>query len=290
MLRWTPSGAVSTPETVQIRVEVSYPDRLQAGAPLPSRRLEPAELAANIHYFTTTLDTPRTRACTSLVLSGHGVATRPDIPAAIDQGRQDGLKRVVLHAGASELHRLDVRWLEGRVDCLVLPVQHADALPRLEDLVEACRAHGTDVVFAIDLRASLLPHLPRIARTLDQHRPAAIVFTWPFPRAGQPAERAPHPGQWRSTLESALDAVAHTPKLVRGLPLCHLPGRASLFRRTSNRWYVDAAHQAGEALLFLPDVVRFAKSDACRFCTRDQACDGFFQPYLDAGHPPLRPV
>ena len=290
MLRWTPSGAVSTPATVQIRVEVSFPDRLQAGAPLPPRRLEPEELRDNIHYFTRVLDGPRTRPCTSLVLSGHGVATRTDLPDAVRVGRESGLGWVVLHAGAAEIDHIDVGWMGGAIDRLVLPVHSADTVPELVSLVDACRAVGVTVVLAVDLRRSILPHLEDVARRLGAAQPAAVVFTWPFPGAVEPAPRAPAPGSWKPALEAPLDALPHTPTLIRGLPLCHVPGRLQQFRRTTNRWYVDAAHQRADALLFLPDVVQFAKSDACRFCAQDGVCDGFFQPYLDAGHPPLKPV
>ncbi|HCH64860.1 MAG TPA: hypothetical protein DFR83_18790 [Deltaproteobacteria bacterium] len=290
MLRWTPSGAVTLPDTVQIRVEVSYPDRLPAGAPSPTRRLEPNELIDNIVYFTKGLDTPRTRPCVSMVLSGHGVATRSDIPTALRQARALGVRWTVLHAGHSELDRIDVSWMDGLVDRLVLPVHRAAPLDRYEHLVAACRARAISVVFAVDLRASLLPDLPEVAGALDALKPAAIVFTWPFPMDGLPAERASEDAHWREQVERGLQAVQNAPALVRGLPICYLPQHPSLFRRTSNRWYVDAAHQKQHALLFLPDVVQFDKADACRFCTMDHLCDGFFQPYLAQGHRPLQPV
>lgn len=290
MLRWTHSGAVTTPRTVQIRVEVSYPDRVPAGAPSPARRLEPDELTANIRYFTEALRGPRTQPCSSLVLSGHGVATRADVPAAIRLARQLGVEWVVLHAGPEELSHLDTRWMEGAVDRLVLPIHAKAVLPAVAELARECTARGVSVVFAVDLRARLLPDLVELAATLDRLAPAALVFTWPFPSGGAPAVRAPRPGTWEAPLRRAVEGVTATPTLVRGLPACHLPELADRFRRTTNRWYVDAGHQRADALLFLPDVVRFAKSDACRFCTQDRSCDGFFQPYLDSGHPPLRPV
>ena len=290
MLRWTPAGAVTLPDTVQIRAEVAFPDRLPAGAPPPSRRLEPQELADNVEYFTKGLDTPRTRPCTSMVLSGHGVATRPDLPTALQQARDLGVRWTVLHAGPSELDRVDVAWMEGLVNRLVLPVHRSDTLGRLGQLVRDCRQSGISVVFAVDLRATLLPDLPAVAGALDAFEPASIVFTWPFPAAGSPAQRAPAPEGWRESLVHSLRAVRRAPTLVRGLPICYLPESAQHFRRTTNRWYVDAAHQQQRALLFLPDVVQFDKSDACRFCSMDHRCDGFFQPYLSAGHRPLQPV
>ena len=42
--------------------------------------------------------------------------------------------------------------------------------------------------------------------------------------------------------------------------------------------------------MFFPDVVRFHKSEVCRFCTQDGSCDGFFSTYLRRpGFPPLKP-
>jgi len=290
MLRWTPSGAVSTPATVQIRVEDQYPDRLSAGAPQPTRSLHPDELRQNILYFTQKLNTPRTRPCTSLVLSGHGVATRPDVPAAIALGREHGLQWVVLHAGTDELARVSVPWMQGLVDQLVLPVRGDAPLGRLLSLVEACRAHRVGVVFAVELNRDTVPTLPEMATRLAAATPASVAFTWPFPRAGGPAERAPTPGSWEVPLSSAIEALRGTRLVIRGLPTCHVSGHADRFRRTSNRWYVDASHQQQEAMLFLPDVVQFTKSDACRFCSMDDRCDGFFQAYIDHGHPALAPL
>ncbi len=290
MLRWTPSGAVKLPDTVQFRVAANYPDRLLAGAPEPSRCLDPDEVLQNIQYFTTGLQTPRTQPCTSLVLSGHGVATRSDIPNAIESARRLGMRWIVLHAGPGELVHIAVDWMEGLVNRLVLPVHSADTLERLEHLVTACRRRDISVVFAVDLRSSILPDLPRTSSALDALKPAAIVFTWPFPIDGHVAARAPDPDTWQQLVTQGLAAVQDTPTLIRGLPLCYLPEHTARFRRTSNRWYVDAAHQQSAAMLFLPDVVKFDKSDACRFCAMDHRCDGFFDPYLDAGHAGLRPM
>ena len=55
------------------------------------------ELTENLRYFTEGMVGPRTTACTGLVLSGVGVATRSDIPGAIDMARNLGFERIVLH-------------------------------------------------------------------------------------------------------------------------------------------------------------------------------------------------
>ncbi|MBM4366727.1 MAG: hypothetical protein FJ102_10975, partial [Deltaproteobacteria bacterium] len=67
---------------------------------------------------------------------------------------------------------------------------------------------------------------------------------------------------------------------IRGLPACLLAELSAHAGKTGNRWYVDADHQVDKALLFFPDVVRFHKVDDCRFCTRNEACDGWFANYL----------
>jgi hypothetical protein len=44
-------------------------------------------------------------------------------------------------------------------------------------------------------------------------------------------------------------------------------------------------------MMFFPDVVRFFKGDACRFCALDGECDGFFATYLRRpGFPSLEPI
>ncbi len=290
MLRWTSAGAVSTPETLQVRVEAHHPDRLPAGAPTATRRLTPDELRANVHWFTEGLRGPRTRPCTTLVLSGHTVATRPDVPSLLDYGRELGIRRVVLHAGNAELAALDLSWMRGRVDTLVLPLHSPGEVLSLVSLARRAIDATLAVTFAIDLNRSVLPHLPSLVRQLDELRPAQIVVTWPFPTHEAPAERAPSPHTWAHPLAEALRQPRQNPLIVRGLPACHLVGIPAPIRRTTNRWYVDAEHQMENALLFLPSVVTFTKPDVCRFCVRDSDCDGFFQAYLDNGHPPLSPL
>jgi hypothetical protein len=78
---------------------------------------------------------------------------------------------------------------------------------------------------------------------------------------------------------------------IKGLPACYLGEFSPLLRRTVNRWYVDADHQLGKALMFFPDVVAFYKEEDCRFCTADAQCDGFFATYLRRPNfPPLHPI
>ena len=83
---------------------------------------------------------------------------------------------------------------------------------------------------------------------------------------------------------------------IKGLPLCTLvdlpvADLADRVWRTGNRLYVDADHQRSEALLFQPDLVRFVKVDACRFCAVQARCDGVASSWLERGLVgPLTPV
>jgi hypothetical protein len=77
------------------------------------------------------------------------------------------------------------------------------------------------------------------------------------------------------------DALEGLPWTIKGLPACVLPeGLRGRIGRTSNRWYVDAERQRDRALLFVPDVLAFAKREACRFCDLDARCDGVAERWL----------
>lgn len=297
MLRWTPAGAVSAPTTVQIRVQRHHPGRVRAGAPAPSRGLSPAELAANIDHFTVGLRGPRTAPCTGLVLSGAGVATRPDLPAALDRARAQGVGHVVLHLGEGDLapaatapRHLDA--LAGRVDVLVVPLQPEHDPARGVRAVSLARERGIRVASNTVLRAPALARLPDAVDLLIALRPDAVTLTHPFPAGVDPGMIAPL-SRIRAALDAALPRLdaAQLPARIKGLPACHLGPHAQRLGRTANRWYVDAEHQGAAALLFFPDVVAFHKDDACRYCPADARCDGSFAAWLARpGCPPLRPV
>ena len=129
MIRWTAAGAVPTPTTVQVRVQRSYPGRIRAGAPVPTRSMSREELLENLAFFTEGLTGPRTKPCTGLVLSGVGVATRSDIPEAIETARSKGVTWVVLHVGGEDLDSLNPERFAGLVDTLVTPVQPENGMP-----------------------------------------------------------------------------------------------------------------------------------------------------------------
>jgi hypothetical protein len=294
MIRWTAAGAVPTPTTVQIRVQRSYPGRIRAGAPVPTRSMSREELLENLRYFTEGLNGPRTQPCTGLVLSGVGVASRPDIPEAITVARSLGIDWIVLHVGGEDLGDLEPARFVGLVDTLVTPVQpETGALVNVCEVITQARAQGLRVAANTVLTANALPALARAARPLAKAAPDTMTFTYPFPINGNEATSAPNPGRAMSALRPALATLdrANVKVQIKGLPACHLGPDAHRLGRTSNRYYVDADHQRGQALVFFPDVVRFHKDDACRFCSLDEACDGFFSTYLRRpGFPPLSPV
>ncbi len=293
MLSWTQAGAVARPTAVQIRVQRSYPGRIRAGAPVPTRSMSREELLDNVRWFTAGLRTPRTTPCDTLLLSGVGVAAREDTPDAIDLARAEGMGRVTLHVGVEDLGGLDVRRFAGRVDQLVVPVQPGGDLVAGAQAIQAATAVGLPVAANTTLTANALPGLSAAARVLASARPSTLTFTYPFPINGGDASDVPLPARAVAALREALMILdaAGLPASVKGLPACYLGNEAGRLRRTANRWYVDADHQKDRALLFFPDVVSFHKDEVCRFCSRDGACDGFFAAYLRRpGFPPLEPT
>lgn len=294
MIRWTTSGAVPTPTTVQIRVQRSYPGRIRAGAPVPTRSMSPDEVAANIRYFTVGLRTPRTTPCTALVLSGVGVAARPDTAEAVALARSEGVERVILHVGVEDLDGLEIARFADKVDVLVVPVQPgAGALVAAGRAMAEAREAGLRVAANTTLSANTLSQLPAAARVLAAARPAEITFTYPFPINGGDLALVPTPARTMVALREALRLLdqAGLPAGIKGLPACLLGPEQHRLRRTANRWYVDADHQLQGALLFFPDVVAFHKEELCRFCAADDRCDGFFASYLRRpGSPQLEPI
>ncbi len=294
MIRWTAAGAVPNPTTVQIRVQRSYPGRIRAGAPVPTRSMAAEEVVDNIRYFTQGLQGPRTQPCTALVLSGVGVASRSDTTAAIDLARDQGIERVVLHVGVEDLDSLDIERFCSSVDTLVVPVQpDGGILTSAATTIAAARDAGLRVAANTSLTENVLQALPSIARVLASAAPSTMTFTYPFPINGSEATSAPPPSRTLAALRPALDTLdaAGVETFIKGLPACHLGGDARRLGKTGNRYYVDADHQQEAALMFFPDVASFYKDEACRFCSMDDSCDGFFATYLRRpGFPPLRPL
>jgi len=252
------------------------------------------EVLENIQYFTAGLRGPRTQPCSGLVLSGVGVASRDDTPAAMRLAREEGIERVVLHVGVEDLDGLELTRFGDGLNTLVVPVQpDGGILISAAKAITTARTSGLQVSANTSLTAKVLQALPTIARVLASAKPNTMTFTYPFPINGSEAAQAPPPSRTLASLRPALDTLdaAGIRTYIKGLPACHLGGDAHRLGKTGNRWYVDADHQQAEALMFFPDVVSFHKDESCRFCSLDESCDGFFATYLRRqGFPPLRPV
>lgn len=291
MLTWTGGGAVERPKVVQIRVQRSYPGRVRAGAPVPTRSMTTAEVSANLAYFTTS--GPRVAPVTGLVLSGVGVAGRRDLPEIVDEARRRGIRRVTLHAGVEDLDAF--RPTLG-VDLVTLPLQPSESGPALTagaEALAACRQAALPVSTNTVLDGASLPLLGAVARIAAGGGASGHTFTFPFPvDGGAPGELPPAPRAVAALAPAvAILRTAGVPCAIKGLPACYLGELARDLRRSGNRWYVDADRQRERALLFFPDVVAFHKSDVCRFCVRASDCDGFFAAYLRRpGFPPLEAI
>ncbi len=296
MLTWTAAGSVQRPTTLQIRVQRAYPGRIRAGAPVPTRSMTPDELIANLRYFTEEMRGPRTAPCTTVVLSGVGVACRADVPALLDRARDWGVTGLILHAGTEDLERFDAARFAGRVDRIVVPLQPGPGggvLQHGRRVIRACQERGLAVTASTQLSALAIPQLPAVGRLLSAAGPESVVFTYPFPIAGNTSSEVPGVRATVAALARVVPGLEREGLRVdlKGLPACYLGPLASRLRRTSNRFYVDAEHQCVDALMFFPDVVAFTKVEACRFCDADGCCDGFFATYLRrSGFPALEPL
>lgn len=292
MLTWTEAGAVERPRVVQIRLQRSYPGRVRAGAPVPTRSMPTAEVLANVSWFADA--GTRGRACDALVLSGVGAASRPDLGEICAAARAAGMARVTLHAGVEDLEAIRAEGVP--VDQIVLPLQPAEAGATLAAgarVILACRAAGVSVVANTVLTPGALPLLPAAARAAVAAGVAGFTLTFPFPVDGAQAGAVVPAPRVVAALRGVVPGLqaAGIPVAIKGLPICYLGELGDRVRRSANRWYVDADHQLGKALLFFPDVVAFHKGESCRFCAADGRCDGFFATYLRRpGFPPLSPL
>lgn len=294
MITWTSSGAVERPKTVQIRVQRSYPGRIRAGAPVPTRSMSEDELIENIRFFTK--EDPRAFPCTGLVLSGVGVTTREDIPDLIKFSRDRGINRVILHVGGEDLENFNVQPWQNLVDVLVVPIQPVEVEGGLSagaKAVTSCQDFGLKVAVNTVLNSRAIEKLLAVARAISRIKPDEVTFTYPFPINGSESNLTPPIARTVKLLTEAIEMLerASIRPRIKGLPACYLGEHYRLLGRSYNRFYVDADHQLNEALYFFPDVVSFQKEEICRFCSQDQNCDGFFATYLRrSGFPPLEPL
>lgn len=277
MIRWTGAGAVAAPETLQIRVTKRFAGRVEAGAPTPTRTLSIDEVCANIRFFTVGMRKPRTRPCTALVLSGVTAPMAPQLLPAIHLARAEGVERITVHAPREGGGLGALAEVADAAAMTVAGPQDIDALRQV--CGEAVRV--TAVVLLDEAGLAVLgATLAAVAAIpVDQ-----VVLTWPLL-----GPEPPHADVVLPRLAAAVEPLraAGIAYGLKGLPPCavlrHGDGEWIGTWRSPNRWYVDADHQTRDALLFFPDVVRFAKPDVCRFCALSQRCDGVVQGWLDRG-------
>lgn len=284
VLRFTGAGVVGAPTTLQIRVSRALPGRVRAGAPHPSRALSAAELRSNVHHFTAARSGPRSVPCTALVLSGVDLERRDDLAELVDTARGWGIARVVLHLGRGDRDALRASPLRSRIDEAVIGVWRQTDLADVAALTRS----GLPITAVLSLDAPTLARLASLASALAALRPARVVLTWPL--GGSPP---PHAARVAQAVREPLAQLtgAGVAVRVKGLPVCLLGPDAPPAHRTRNRYYVDAEHQRDQALLFFPQVVRFAKGDDCRFCAVTRRCDGVPEPWVRHGLTgPLRPL
>jgi len=250
-----------------------------------------AEVLDNLRYFTAA--GPRVIPIDSLVLTGVGAASRPDLAEICAAARSVGVRRITLHAGVEDLDALRAERLP--VDLVVLPLQPADAFAAMAAgarALEACRAIGLPTASNTLLAPASLGLLEAAARAAVRGGVQSHGFTFPFPVDGQ-AEEVPPAARAVAALRPAVGILeaAGIRVWIKGLPTCYLGDLARCTHKSQNRWYVDADHQSAAALMFFPDVVAFFKEDACRYCAADGRCDGFFATFLRRpGFPPLSPL
>jgi hypothetical protein len=289
MLAWTPAGAVARPRTVEAELQRAYPDRVPAGAPVPTRSMTLEEVGENLRWFNAA--SARGLPIEAVVLSGQGVAARADLPAIVATARSLGVTRVVVHAGVEELAALRV---VAGVDRYVLPVRTGPGGAAPDALAAAfagARAAGVAVDANAPLRAEALASLDEAVGIALAGGAASMTFSYPFPTGGDDAPPSVPAAVAALAGPAARVESAGVPLAVKGLPACWLGSLGRHARRSANRWYVDADHQKESAMLFFPGVVAFAKADPCRFCAADAACDGYLPAWSGRpGNPPLRPV
>lgn len=273
-LRFTAAGAVPLPDTVQLRVSPEFRSRLGAGAPVPSRALSDDELVANVAHFAR--PGPRGIPADRVVVSGVTGPRVAEVVALVPRLRQAGAAVITAHAEPADA----AAWAS--VDQVAVTVREAAPLP-------------PGLVVTVPLEGAVLPRLGGLLASVRDTRPARVVIAWPYPDGGPPPPPVAEVVDALIDVRSVLGAL---PFALKGLPVCLLaplrrtiPDLGAHATRTRNRWYVDADHQGADALLFVPDVLRFAKADGCRFCELDGRCDGVAAAWHRLGlSGPLLPI
>lgn len=241
------------------------------------------EVDANVHWFAIERVGPRTPACTVVVLSG--VSEPAALAARLPRWRDWGVETIVWHLGEGTY----LPELGDQVDTVARVIRTVEAAKRTESL-------GRRMNLVVPLSAAVAPLLGEVVGALERLSPTQVVLQWPFPGDGAPPPSAVSlAGAVRGAV-TRLERAGHAVG-VKGLPPCALSLGSRVGPwvqrawRTRNRWYVDSDHQTDGALVFFPDLARYAKPDSCRFCAVARRCDGVLEPWLAMGLAgPLTPL
>lgn len=284
-LRFTPDGVVEAPTTLQIRVAPGGSSRLRVGAPQPSRALTTGEVLANVRHFRD--PGPRSAPIERVVLSGlpeAWLAPGERLREIADHVVAVGIPRVVWHVDPVQLGMLQP--LPEHCDLVVTSTAPSTLPPS-----------GAPFSLTVPLTDDVMSRIDAVFAALLARPPSRVTLVWPFPD-GTTARPWPA-ARVVEALATAVPALRPAPFDwgIKGLPRCVLQPMATFVGlegriwRTRNRYYVDADHQRGAALMFEPDLVRLVKSDGCRFCAVDSHCDGVAARWQAEGLvPPLTPL
>jgi hypothetical protein len=277
MLRFTAQGAVSAPASLQVRVSVGRPGGRLVGLADPSRHLSAAEVVLNLEHFTVRRRGPRQRAIEQIVLSGRGLQGF-ELGEALRRARGSGVTSVVLHVDPLDLVGEIEGWITeaDRWVCVVGDHERFDAA------IGVIRRAPVPVEISLGADREDLGEWVAQALAAGASRIIASAPVEPGDASLPELARAVEP----------LARAQGTAVVWKGFAPCQWPGGGPPEGwRTKNRWYVDADHQLDSARLFVPDLLRFTKGDACRFCDYDGRCDGVSTRWFEAGRcGPLRPL
>ena len=274
MIHWTTAGVVATPTTLQVRISKQSSLSFAIGAKTSTDTLSPLDFHKNLKYFRIELDTPRSTPCHSLTLSGL-----PHDPTDYFEALQQvpRFNYCTIHLPDATIPWTLLEEYRSLFDRLVLPIspKQSPAIPAWAQTCTQC------VLLLTETHVSHTEWL----KWLTQIDAQKLILSYPAPMS----KHTPlSPDDVRLFLEQSAPQFEqlNIPVLIRGIPPCLLRDSVVSLERitskTSNRWYVDAEHQCGNARLFFPDLLQFHKDDQCRFCAFGTSCDGFFLEYLES--------
>jgi hypothetical protein len=262
MLSWTSKGAVSSPAVLQIRMNSAIGGLVAAGAPSPSRAVTLDEFYENLAYFSLRRGS-RAVPIERLVLSG--IAEDTPVGSLIEAAQKVGVTHTTLHLSAPVASQLGNEI--GHANAVVIPIFNASDVATLW-------AVPSDIfriaVLQVTQRTAWEKH--NLLACLERTPPDLIVITWPYVGEGLESLSTDQVVDVRKAYERLAQTAARV--VIKGMPACIVDFCDEVGTKSSNRWYVDSDHQQEEAILFFPNVVRFSKAEACRFCAITSLCDG----------------